>query len=445
MEEAERDCVATGITDIRFVCSITLHCYIRADDFRHICGGYLYGKYYPQQMGNFNAVDMDETVDIGVTRHGEAVQINRHYAEADLVVYANVNYVSMAAGTIPLLLYFVFLSPHPLLIPPLPHLSLSFSLPACTNQLLPLWLCVKVLWFMRGPFGLLQVTAGETQAVHERTLAAIYRDKVMDIDGQADILILAPSALGSYTKDTYLNPLLVNTYALGYYYNMYVDDVPLLKEGGCVIVEHDMQYEWSSPAHDAYRRLFEEVLAVAPGLDEFERFQQQFVHDKRLNDIYRRGLGPAAVHGIYMYTWAAHGMDKVLAVAPGLDEFERYQQQFVQDEHLNDIYRQGLGPAAVHRFYMYMWAAHGMDKVGKVYVVGAKDPRGPAVLCWEMADTTQDAVDQAQVFLGNSKAAVTYLRCPPVGYVRVHTEGQGEGSAAEQAQGEVLQAVSKHQ
>ncbi|CAI7820364.1 unnamed protein product [Closterium sp. NIES-54] len=260
MEEAERDCVATGITDIRFVCSITLHCYIRADDFRHICGGYLYGKYYPQQMGNFNAVDMDETVDIGVTRHGEAVQ----------------------------------------------------------------------------------VTAGETQAVHERTLAAIYRDKVMDIDGQADILILAPSALGSYTKDTYLNPLLVNTYALGYYYNMYVDDVPLLKEGGCVIVEHDMQYEWSSPAHDAYRRLFEEVLAVAPGLDEFERFQQQFVHDKRLNDIYRRGLGPAAVHGIYMYTWAAHGM----------------------------------------------------DKVGKVYVVGAKDPRGPAVLCWEMADTTQDAVDQ---------------------------------------------------
>ncbi|CAI5523544.1 unnamed protein product [Closterium sp. Naga37s-1] len=173
----------------------------------------------------------------------------------------------------------------------------------------------------------------------------------------------------------------------------YVDGVPLLKEGGCVIMVSEMNYEWSSPAHDAYRRLFEEVLAVAPGLDEFER----------------------------------------------------HQQQFVQDEQLNDIYRQGLGPAAVHGFYMYTWAAHGMDKVGKVYVVGAVDPRGPAVLRWEMADSIQDAVDQARLFLGNSKAEVTYLRCPPVGYVRVHTEGQGEGSAAEQVQGEAAQAVGKHQ
>ncbi|CAI5958691.1 unnamed protein product [Closterium sp. NIES-65] len=161
LEEAERDCVAAGITDIRFVCSIALHRFVRPDEFRHICGGYLYGKYYPQRMGNYNAVDMHETVDIGVTRHGEAVQvrgdgggeggggvreahssscsvlvstcypsaavaalfslslplrcavlwhgtaarrndvawqINRHFAEADLVVYANVNYVSMDGG-----------------------------------------------------------------------------------------------------------------------------------------------------------------------------------------------------------------------------------------------------------------------------------------------------------------------------------------------------------
>ncbi|CAI5970476.1 unnamed protein product [Closterium sp. NIES-64] len=452
LEEAERDCVAAGITDIRFVCSIALHRFVRPDEFRHICGGYLYGKYYPQRMGNYNAVDMHETVDIGVTRHGEAVQINRHFAEADLVVYANVNYVSMDGGyksyatglvhynclrhnhdsntlrnTRSLFdparsalhrsfhrigrmmqkhtdvfhvetvvddqlfpFYVGFVSELVRNMSPLQKLFMHSTI--LLLKLLPLWLCVKVFWFMRAPFGLLQVTAGETQAVHERTLATIYRDKVMDVQGQADILILAPSALGPYTKDMFLNPLLVNTYALGYYYNMYVDGVPLLKEGGCVIMVNEMNYEWSSPAHDAYRRLFEEVLAVAPGLDEFERFQQQFV----------------------------------------------------QDEHLNDIYRQGLGPAAVHGFYMYTWAAHGMDKVGKVYVVGAVDPRGPAVLRWEMADSIQDAVDQARLFLGNSKAEVTYLRCPPVGYVRVHTEGQGEGSAAEQVQGEAAQAVGNH-
>jgi hypothetical protein len=129
---------------------------------------------------------------------------------------------------------------------------------------------------------------------------------VVELEGQADILIIAPTCIGPYTKDTYLNPLLVNTYALGYYYNMYVGGVPVLKKGGVMIVVNPMPYKWSSPTHDAYKAIFEE--AVAPlGPDRFEEQQERFATDERLNDIYRRGDGPAAVHGFYMYTWAAHG------------------------------------------------------------------------------------------------------------------------------------------
>ena len=36
------------------------------------------------------------------------------------------------------------------------------------------------------------------------------------------------------------------------------------------VVVCDMHYEWTSPAHDTYKELFERVLSVAPGLDEFE-------------------------------------------------------------------------------------------------------------------------------------------------------------------------------
>lgn len=42
-----------------------------------------------------------------------------------------------------------------------------------------------------------------------------------------------------------------------------------------------------------------------------QAFQEEFVNNDRLNDNYRNGYGPASVHGFYMYTWAAHGMDKV--------------------------------------------------------------------------------------------------------------------------------------
>jgi len=189
---------------------------------------------------------------------------------------------------------------------------------------------------------------------------------VVELEGQADILIIAPTCIGPYTKDTYLNPLLVNTYALGYYYNMYVGGVPVLKKGGVMIVVNPMPYKWSSPTHDAYKAIFEE--AVAP-------------------------LGP--------------------------DRFEEQQERFATDERLNDIYRRGDGPAAVHGFYMYTWAAHGMSKVSKVFVVGAEDSRGPDVLNWDMKDSVKEAVAAAREFLGNPKAEATFWQCPPVGYARV--------------------------
>lgn len=239
-------------------------------------------------------------------------------------------------------------------------------------QILPLWLRKWIFWspIVRGPFGLLQVFAGETVAVHEKTLALNYRDKVVDVEGQSDILILAPSCIGPYTKDMYLNPLLVNTYALGYWYNQYVGGTPILRENGAVIVVNDMHYAWSSPAHDGYREFFEEVLAKGHG---------------------------------------------------GLGEFERFQEGFATNERLNDIYRSGQGPAGVHAFYMYTWAAHGMDKVGRVFVVGARDPRGPEVLGWEQCETVVEAVEKARAYLKDKEASCTLWGCPPVGYARVRT------------------------
>ena len=208
---------------------------------------------------------------------------------------------------------------------------------------------------------------------------ANYEDAVVDVDGQADVLILAPTCIGPYTKDTYLNPLLVNTYALGYYYNMYVEGVPLLRQGGAMIVVNPMPYKWTEPTHTAYKAIFEE--AVAP-------------------------YGPS--------------------------RFEEQQERFANDETLNDIYRAGKGPAAVHGFYMYTWAAHGMEKVGKVFLVGAEDARGPDVLGWERHDTVVSAVAAAKEWLkgrGAKEPDATFWQCPPVGYARVAVGSEEERAA----------------
>lgn len=69
--------------------------------------------------------------------------------------------------------------------------------------------------------------------------------------------------------------------------------------------------------HLPLREFFERVVEPHGGLDEFEAYQEEFAGSERLNDIYRQGKGPAGVHGFYMYTWAAHGMEKVKGGAAG--------------------------------------------------------------------------------------------------------------------------------
>jgi len=430
MEICEEMSVEEGITDLTFICSIALHRFIRPDEFRHICGDRLYEKYHHLgRMRNFNAVDDEFSVHLGYTRHGEDVQVCKEMVEADLVIYVNVNYVSMDGGyksyatgmvhynslkhnhdsgtlrktkslydpaksamhrsferigkminaAVPIFhietvldeqLFPWYLSWITVLDSEMNLLSRAAMRVSCLSmRFLPQWLRMRIFWgpLIRAPFGLLQITCGETVSVHRRTLAANYRDKVLEVPGQADILLLAPTALGPYTKDCYMNPLLVNTYALGYWYNMYIDGKPLLKEGGVAIVVSPMEYNFSSPAHDGYKKLFEEVIA-APG---------------------------------------------------GRENFEERQQEFVDDDELNAIYREGKGPAAVHGFYMYTWAAHGMDKIGKVIAVGCSDDRGPNILGWDTAPDVVQAVEKARSFLKNDDASVTYWRCPPVGYVRV--------------------------
>ena len=431
MEEVVAMCDEEGVEDVEFICSIALHRPIRPDEFRHICGRKLFRRFFPAgRMTSYNAVDMHETKDVGRTRHGEEVLACRKFVEADLAVYVNVNYVSMDGGyksyATGMVHYRSLKYNHdcktlkdtrslydparsslhrsidrigrvvqreanifhietvldenlfPWYLDWIMVLERSMSLvqklfmhATCLFlRFLPTWLRKWIFWspLTWAPSGLLEINAGETTAVHARTLAANYRDKVVEVDGQADVLIVAPSCIGPYTKDMYFNPLLVNTYSLGYYYNMYVDGTPLLREGGVMVLVNPMEYRWS-PGHQAYKEFFEEVVATEHG---------------------------------------------------GLDDFERFQEDFATNERLNDLYRAGAAPAAVHGFYMYTWAAHGMQEVGKVIVAGVgKDGRGAAGLGSDTAASVTEAVAKARAFLGDEGARVTYWRAPPIGYARV--------------------------
>jgi nickel-dependent lactate racemase len=66
---------------------------------RHAVGDRVYDAFAPTgQLYNFDAEDPEGLTHLGETDHGEEVVISKRAVESDLIVYVNINLVSMAGG-----------------------------------------------------------------------------------------------------------------------------------------------------------------------------------------------------------------------------------------------------------------------------------------------------------------------------------------------------------
>ena len=81
------------------------------------------------------------------------------------------------------------------------------------------------------PYGITGITAGETEAVHERTLATLRRQQLVEVSGQSDVLVAGLPYVGPYNVNSIMNPILVVCLGLGYFFNMYRGR-PLVRPGG---------------------------------------------------------------------------------------------------------------------------------------------------------------------------------------------------------------------
>ena len=84
---------------MHLIAALALHRRMTEDELRHAVGDRVYDAFAPSgALYNHDAEDPDGMVLIGETRHGEEVQISKRAAESDLVVYVNINLVSMDGG-----------------------------------------------------------------------------------------------------------------------------------------------------------------------------------------------------------------------------------------------------------------------------------------------------------------------------------------------------------
>jgi hypothetical protein len=411
---------AAGVDDVELIAANSLHRRMTATELRRIVGDRVFRAFYPEHLRNHDAEDQDGLVHLGTTRHGEDVELNRRAMESDLLVYVNVTLTAMSGGSksvaVGLASYRSLRHHHN--VHTLRH-SRSFNDPSSSamhhsydrmtellgrhvkvfhiettvnndtfpsqlgflnkrewewslvdqsgylgvkraSELMPAKLRRRMWQRNAAPFGITGVHAGAPAAVHPLTLANVHRQQLTEVDGQSDIGVWGLPYICPYNVNSVMNPILVSSLGLGYFFNLYRGK-PIVRPGGVAIYYHPVPNEFHPVHHPSYLDFFEEVLAET--------------------------TDPVAMEA-------------------------KYEQQFATDEWYIHLYRKSHAYHGVHPFYMWYWGAHALEHLGDVIFVGA-DRRTAARMGFRAASSLADALEMASDTVGRSPT-ITYLHTPPL-------------------------------
>jgi len=419
---------AAGVSDVRLIAALALHRRMTEGEIRHALGNRVYEAMAPRGLlMQHDAEDKAHMTVVGETDRGELVELNRYAVEADLLVYVNINLVSMDGGhksvatglasydsirfhhNVSTMVHsrsfmdrhaselhssnwrmgrvikdagikifqiettlntntfpeaFGFLSKREWEWSLRDRASFVATSSALTRT--PPHLARRIFHGIRSPYGVTGITAGEVEAVHEITLAKVFAQQLVDVEGQTDILTIGLPFVGPYNVNSIMNPILVYCLGLGYFFNMYRGK-PLVRKGGVLILSHPNRPEFDPSFHPSYIDFYEQVLSETT--------------------------------------------DPLLIES-------KYEESFARDPWYIHLYRTGNAYHGVHPFYMWYWGAHALDHLGGVVVLGG-DPKATRRLGFHPASTMADALEIASSIVGRDPS-ITHLHSPPLVMADVH-------------------------
>ncbi len=421
-----------GVDDITMVIANSLHRRMTAAEVRRMVGRRIFEAFWPKRLYNHDAEDPDGMVYLGTTDEGDEIELNRAAVESDLLIYVNLNLVPMDGGhksvAVGLCGYrslrshhnphvmrrcHSYMDPNPAVSQLHRHVERMgrfiqerlevFTIETTINNRmfdrtldflarneddhtaadrmkarnllrlldhLPQKAREKIFQQVPSPYGVTGVFAGNTEAAHAHTIERCYAQYLVPIEGQADILISGIPYISPYNVGAFLNPLLVQVLAQGYFFNMYRGR-PLVKRGGTLIVTHPCTDRFDAEQHAPYIEFFHKLLPrTRDAVELHENFEAQFARNPAYIEMYRRG------HAYH--------------------------------------------PA--HPFYMWYWGEAGRQHLGRTIVVGADNEYVPSILGWETARTMDEALRMARSS-APPDPRITLLHHPPILLCDVGGEG----------------------
>ncbi len=422
------EAAAAGVDDVVLIAALALHRRMTDEELRHALGNRVFDAFAPHGLLlQHDAEDPDGIVRLGFTDAGEEVALNRRAVESDLLVYVNINLVSMDGGHKSVATGLAsydsirhhhnvrtmqnsrsFMDRHRSELhssnwrmgrfiaangPKIFQIETTLNLDTFPSQFgflqrrewewtlrdrvgfhatrtalekAPPAIARQVLQSVRSPHALTSVQAGEVEAVHESTLENVHRQQLVRIEGQTDVVTMGLPYISPYNVDSIMNPILVACLGLGYFFNLYRNK-PVVREGGVAILAHPTPWAFHPVHHPSYIDFFEQVLAETTDPLEIEsKFEESFARD------------PWYIH-LYRTSYAYHG---------------------------------------VHPFYMWYWCAHALQHLGQVIIVGG-DRAAVRRLGFKPATTLADALEMAEDVVGRHPS-ITHLHMPPLFLADVH-------------------------
>jgi hypothetical protein len=421
--EAVLDLAAeAGVDDVVLIAALALHRRMTDDELRHALGTRVFDAFAPHGLLlQHDAEDPSELVHLGQTDEGEDVELNKRAVESDLLIYVNINLVAMDGGhksvatglasykslkhhhnvrTMRASKSFMdrhrsqlhtsnwrmgkFIAAAGVKIfqiettlntdtfpPEMRFLQrrewewtardrASFFATSRALDRTPPELARRIFHSVKAPHDLTSVQAGEVEAVHDQTLENVFRQQIVPVEGQTDILTMGLPYICPYNVNSIMNPILVACLGLGYFFNLYRGR-PLVREGGVIIMSHPTPWAFNPVHHPSYIDFFEQVLSETTDMLEIE---------------------------------------------------SKYETAFATDPWYIHLYRTSYAYHGVHPFYMWYWCAHALEHVSKVIIVGG-DRAAVRRLGFSPASTLADALEMASDVVGRDPS-ITHLHTPPL-------------------------------
>ena len=393
-----------GVDDVELVVALAYHRRMKEAEIRRMVGDRIFNRFWPDKLYNSDAEDHDNLVYLGKTEAGEEVELVRAAVEADLVIYVNLNLVPMNGGhksvgvglcsgrtlashhnpyvltedgcymtpensglhrSIDRIGRFInqklnifhiestinnrmfdsnldFLAKNPDDYTPFEKMKLRGTLAALKR--LPQPARQAIFESYPAPYAVTGIFAGSTEETHKHTIAAGYEQYLVPVEGQCDIQVTGIPYISPYNVGAYLNPILVQVLAQGYFHNLHRGK-PLLRKGGTLIMTHPCSDKFTHEQHAPYVEFFHRLLPETS--DSFE------------------------LH-------------------------KRYEKKFSRNPAYIRMYRDGHAYHPNHPFYMWYWGEAGRQHQGRCIVVGADNEYVPRLLGYETAPNMAEAIRMAK-------------------------------------------------